>query len=89
MRFVIFLAALAVFGAAASMSAPADATASPARAMASPDTDIVRVQSSGTTKVRKECEAKAEKQKLRGLSHQAYVEQCVAALSFNSTYGTK
>ena len=47
----------------------------------------VHAQTTGTTKIRKECEAKADKQKLRGLSHQAYVEQCTAALSFDTRYG--
>ena len=48
---------------------------------------VAHAQTTGTTKVRKECEAKADKQKLRGLSHQAYVEQCTAALSFDTRYG--
>lgn len=88
MRFGIALAALIVFGAAlSSMPAPARAASSPARAITAPGPDIVHVQSTGSTKVRKECEAKADKQKLRGLSHQAYVEQCMAALSFSTSYG--
>jgi hypothetical protein len=88
MRFGIVLAALTVFGAAvSSMPVPVLAASSPARAIAAPGPDIIHVQSAGSTKIRKECEAKADKQKLRGLSHQAYVEQCMAALSFNTTYG--
>ena len=89
MRFGIFLAALAVCGAASLTPAPARAAAasSPARAITAPGPDIVQVQTAGTTKIRKECEAKADKQKLKGLSHQGYVEQCMAALSFNTTYG--
>lgn len=90
MRFGIVLAALAVFGTASSMAVPAYATSSPVRGFAAPGPAIVHVQgASGSTKVRKECEAKADKQKLKGLTHQAYVEQCMAALSFNTTYGTK
>lgn len=91
MRFAIVLAALAVFGVASLMPAPVRAAvgSSPARAVTAPSPDIVRVQSAGTTKVRKECEVKADKQKLKGVTHQGYVEQCMAALSFNSTYGTK
>jgi hypothetical protein len=87
MRFGILLAALAVCGAASLTPAPVRAASSPARAVTAPGPDIVHVQSSGTTKIRKECEAKADKQKLKGLSHQGYVEQCMAALSFNTTYG--
>ncbi|MHB1219541.1 MAG: hypothetical protein ACYC1L_15220 [Alphaproteobacteria bacterium] len=91
MRFGIVLAALAVCG-AASLVLPAPARAavasSPARGVSAPGPDIVQVQSSGTTKIRKECEAKADKQKLKGVTHQGYVEQCMAALSFNTTYGT-
>ncbi len=87
MRFRIVLAALTIFGTAvSSMPAPVLAAFSPARAIAAPGPEIVYVQS-GSTKVRKECEAKADKQKLRGLSHQAYVEQCMAALSFDNRYG--
>jgi len=87
MRFGIVLAALTVFGAVSSMPAPVLAASSPARAIAAPGPDIVPIQSAGSTKIRKECEAKADKQKLRGLSHQAYVEQCTAALSFDTRYG--
>lgn len=88
MRFRIVLVALTVFGAAvSSMPAPARAASSPARAITAPGPDIVHAQTAGSTKVRKECEGKADKQKLRGLSHQAYVEQCMAALSFNTSYG--
>lgn len=88
MRLGIVLAALTVFGAVAlAMPVPARAASSPARAITAPGPDIIHVQSSGSTKIRKECEAKADKQKLRGLSHQAYVEQCMAALSFSTSYG--
>ena len=91
MRFGIVLAALAVCSAASLMPAlvRAAVVSSPARAVAAPGPDIVHVQSSGSTKIRKECEAKADKQKLKGVTHQGYVEQCMAALSFNTTYGTK
>lgn len=91
MRFGIVLAALAVCAAASSMPAPVRAAvaSSPARAVAAPGPDIVHVQGSGSTKIRKECETKADKQKLKGVTRQGYVEQCMAALSFNTTYGTK
>ena len=87
MRFGIVLAALTVFGTVSSMPAPVLAASSPARAIVVPGPDIIHVQNAGSTKIRKECEAKADKQKLRGLSHQAYVEQCMAALSFSTSYG--
>lgn len=74
---------------AALTPAPVGATVSwPARALATPDPDITRIQGSGSTKIRKECEVKADKQKLRGLSREAYVERCMEALSFNTIYGT-
>lgn len=57
------------------------------RAVRAPGPDIVPVQTSGSTKIRKECEAKADKQKLKGVAHQGYVEQCMAVLSFNTSYG--
>ena len=91
MRLGFMFAILAVCGTAmmTPVATQAAAASSTVRAITAPGRDIIRVQTAGSTKIRKECEGKANKQNLKGLSHQAYVEKCMAALSFNTTYGTK
>lgn len=88
MRSAFIAAACAICAAAFLSAAPTEAATvradAPARSLA-----IVKAQTSGATKIRKECEAKADKQNLKGLSHQAYVDRCIAALSFNTQYGTR
>jgi hypothetical protein len=88
MRFTIALAVSAIYGAALMPVQAQAAAASPARAVTAPEPGVIYVQSTGSTKIRKECEAKADKQKLKGVTHQGYVEQCMNALSFTTEYGT-
>ena len=37
----------------------------------------------------KECEKKADKQNLKGLTREGYIENCIKTLSFSSDYGTR
>jgi hypothetical protein len=89
MRFAFAVAACVIYAAASLLSAPAEAAVDVAHGMAAPAPSITRVQSSGAAKIRKECEVKADKLKLKGLSHDAYVDRCIDALSFNTQYGTR
>lgn len=85
-----FAAILCIFAVAwLIVPGPANAGVSPSRMITAPGLTVVlaQTQSSGSTKIRKECEVKGEKQGLKGLTLQAYVEQCMSVLSFSTQYG--
>lgn len=85
MKFVSILVVIAAVWQLIAVN-PTYAGASPARTMAVPGLATVPVQSSGSVKIQKECQVKGTKQGLRGLSLEAYVEECKRALEFNTKY---
>lgn len=85
MKFVSILVVIAALGQFIVVEL-AYAGASPMRAMTAPGLATVPVQSSGSAKIQKECQAKGAKQGLRGISLDAYVEDCKRALEFSTKY---
>lgn len=85
MKFVSIFVAIVVVGQFLAVG-PAYAGASFARTMTVPGLATVPVQSSGSAKIQKECQPKGTKQGLRGVSLEAYVEDCKRALEFNTKY---
>lgn len=88
MRSVTFAPVLMLcFNVLASTAHAAGQTAP--RAVVPPEDNVVLVQSTTSGNVAKECEKKADKQKLKGLTREGYIENCVKTLSFTSDYGTR